>query len=199
MTSPSLENGTERCNEVLQKIGGKWDVVVNIQGDEPFIEGSHVDTVASVVMDSQAVMGTLARPHIDEADVTGVNNVKVVLDVNGYALYFSRAVIPHNKKGTYDPNTKYWRKLGIYSYRASFLPDYIRMPESALQQSEDLEQNKVRDAHLDPRCLMRRSLPWNCFPSPWRSPCVTYESSSRPRLFRPNPNPEPLTALHHDR
>lgn len=149
MTPVDLENGTERCDAVLKILaarGERYDVVVNIQGDEPFIEGAHVDAVAAVVLDSDAVMGTLARPHIDEADVTGVNNVKVVLDVNGYALYFSRAVIPHNKKGAYDPNTKYWRKLGIYSYRASFLPEYIAMPESLLQRSEDLEQNKVIEA-----------------------------------------------------
>ena len=100
-------------------------------------------------------MGTLARAHKGEDDVMSVNNVKTVLDVNGYALYFSRraehakestirclwkagdpspapltaparrarrALIPHNKKGKYDPNTHYWRKLGIYSYRSDFLP-----------------------------------------------------------------------------
>lgn len=149
MTDVNLENGTERCHAVLTQLqskGERYDVVVNIQGDEPFIEGSHVDEVARVVLQSDAVMGTLARPHIDEADVVGVNNVKVVLDVNGFALYFSRAVIPHNKKGTYDPNCKYWRKLGIYSYRADFLPTYITMPESLLQKAEDLEQNKVIEA-----------------------------------------------------
>lgn len=76
-------------------------------------------------------------------DVTGVNNVKTVLDVHGNALYFSRAMIPHNKKAKYDPNTHYWRKLGIYVYRADFLPLFVIMPESLLQKSEDLEQNKV--------------------------------------------------------
>ena len=90
----------------------------------------------AVVADSDAVMGTLARPALDEADVSGVNNVKTVLDVNGNALYFSRAIIPHNKKGKYDPNTHYWRKLGIYSYRADFLPKFIEMPVSLLQRAE---------------------------------------------------------------
>ena len=85
-------------------------------------------------------------PDVDEADVVGVNNVKTVLDKDGYALYFSRAVIPHNKKGKYDPSCKYWRKLGIYSYRASFLPQYVVMPDSLLQAAEDLEQNKVIEA-----------------------------------------------------
>ena len=91
-------------------------------------------------------MGTLCRPAIDRKDVEGVNNVKVVVDRNMNALYFSRAIIPHNKTGTYDPKTKYLRKLGIYSYRADFLPEYVRMPESMLQISEDLEQNKVIEA-----------------------------------------------------
>ena len=72
--------------------------------------------------------------------------MKCVFDVNGNALYFSRAIIPHNKSGTYDPGTKYWRKLGIYSYRADFLPKYMNMPKSSLQKAEDLEQNKVIEA-----------------------------------------------------
>lgn len=69
--------------------------------------------------------------------------VQVVLDVDNNALYFSRALIPHNKKGAYNPEHKYWRKLGIYSYKASFLPKYLQMPTSLLQDTEDLEQNKV--------------------------------------------------------
>ena len=151
MTSPTCANGTERCLEVLkalEKQGESFDVVVNVQGDEPFIEREHIDKVIDVVSGGDAVMGTLARPANpnDEADVSGVNNVKVVLDVHGNALYFSRAIIPHNKKGRYDPATPYWRKLGIYSYRADFLPQYVAMPESLLQRSEDLEQNKVIEA-----------------------------------------------------
>lgn len=148
MTDINCNNGTERCLEVLNKLKAKgehYDIVVNIQGDEPFIEEHHIDVVAEVVM-GDAVMGTLARPHKDEADVTSVNNVKVVLDVNNYALYFSRAMIPYNKKGKYDPDTPYWRKLGIYSYKASFLPKFIQMPASKLQKAEDLEQNKVIEA-----------------------------------------------------
>eukprot|EP00238_Polyblepharides_amylifera_P009839 CAMPEP_0196583580 /NCGR_PEP_ID=MMETSP1081-20130531/43991_1 /TAXON_ID=36882 /ORGANISM="Pyramimonas amylifera, Strain CCMP720" /LENGTH=295 /DNA_ID=CAMNT_0041904515 /DNA_START=55 /DNA_END=942 /DNA_ORIENTATION=+ len=149
MTSEGCNNGTERCLEVLNQLKAKgehYDIVVNIQGDEPFIEAEHIDCVTAVVAESDAVMGTLARPHLDKDDVTGVNNVKTVLDVNGYALYFSRAIIPHNKKGVYDPATPYWRKLGIYSYRADFLPKFITMPESKLQKAEDLEQNKVIEA-----------------------------------------------------
>eukprot|EP00854_Cymbomonas_tetramitiformis_P013984 gene13984-16529_t len=149
MTDPKWENGTERCLEVMNKLkeeGSSYDIVVNIQGDEPFIEASHIDSVVDVVATSDAVMGSLCRPHIDEADVMSVNNVKVVLDVNQFALYFSRALIPYNKKGAYDPDTKYWRKLGIYSYRADFLPKFIEMPASLLQKSEDLEQNKVIEA-----------------------------------------------------
>mmetsp|Transcript_18199 Transcript_18199/g.46624 ORF Transcript_18199/g.46624 Transcript_18199/m.46624 type:complete len:311 (+) Transcript_18199:95-1027(+) len=151
MTDPKCNNGTERCLEVLQAMqaqGEKYDIVVNIQGDEPFIEEIHISTVIETVTSGDAVMGTLARPanENDEADVTGVNNVKTVLDVHGNALYFSRAMIPHNKKAKYDPNTHYWRKLGIYVYRADFLPLFVIMPESLLQKSEDLEQNKVIEA-----------------------------------------------------
>mmetsp|Transcript_35408 Transcript_35408/g.67746 ORF Transcript_35408/g.67746 Transcript_35408/m.67746 type:complete len:293 (-) Transcript_35408:492-1370(-) len=149
MTDPSCENGTERCLEVLNKLkaqGKHFDIVVNIQGDEPFIEAHHIDVVAQVVTNSDAVMGTLARAHVDAADVESVNNVKVVLDVHGNALYFSRAIIPHNKKGKYDPSTPYWRKLGIYSYTSEFLPKFINMPVSKLQKAEDLEQNKVIEA-----------------------------------------------------
>lgn len=83
MTSVSCKNGTERCFEVMRKLedrGEHYDVIVNIQGDEPLIEGGHIDTVADVVSPpSDAVMGTLARPATGEADVTPVNNVKVRL------------------------------------------------------------------------------------------------------------------------
>mmetsp|Transcript_36088 Transcript_36088/g.102161 ORF Transcript_36088/g.102161 Transcript_36088/m.102161 type:complete len:311 (-) Transcript_36088:267-1199(-) len=151
LTDPSCNNGTERCLEVLKKLqaqGEKYDIVVNIQGDEPFIEEIHISTVIDTVATGEAVMGTLARPANpnDEADVCNVNNVKTVLDVHGNALYFSRAMIPHNKKGKYDAGTHYWRKLGIYVYRADFLPLFVIMPESLLQKSEDLEQNKVIEA-----------------------------------------------------
>ena len=176
LTDPKWENGTERCLEVLRALqarGQQFDIVVNIQGDEPFIEAAHIDKVVEVVAESEAVMGTLARPATGADDVTSVNNVKTVLDVNGYALYFSRALIPHNKKGVWQEGTHYWRKLGIYSYRADFLPKFIDMPARApacqfrertrglsltarvrrrvrqaslLQRAEDLEQNKVIEA-----------------------------------------------------
>eukprot|EP00899_Mesostigma_viride_P016392 jgi/Mesvir1/24754/Mv22012-RA.1 len=139
MTSVNCNNGTERCLEVMTTLasqGKQYDIIVNIQGDEPLIEAHHIDVVAGTLLDGDAVMGTLARPHIDEADVMSVNNVKVVLDVNNYALYFSRAMIPHNKKGKYDPNTRYWRKLGIYSYRSDFLPKFTQMGASLLQVSK---------------------------------------------------------------
>ena len=156
MTSESCNNGTERCLEVLQKLGTReFDVVVNIQGDEPFIEPEHIEKVVDCIRtgieerDAGVVMSTLARPANvgDKDDVTNVNNVKVVLDQTNNALYFSRAMIPHNKKGKYDSKCLYWRKLGIYAYRASFLDTYVNvMPASHLQKQEDLEQNKVIEA-----------------------------------------------------
>ena len=100
LTSDKCQNGTERCLEVLNAfklLGRHFDIVVNIQGDEPLIEAEHIEEVVRVVAKSSAVMGTLARPGKGEEDVTPVNNVKTVVDVNGYALYFSRALIPHNK------------------------------------------------------------------------------------------------------
>ncbi|UPR04677.1 3-deoxy-manno-octulosonate cytidylyltransferase [Chloropicon primus] len=156
MTSESCNNGTERCLEVLQHLGEKnYDIVVNVQGDEPFIESEHVEKVVDCIRsgieagDASVVMGTLARPANlnDSEDVTNVNNVKVVLDKTNNALYFSRAMIPYNKRGKYDPKCLYWRKLGIYAYRASFLNTYVNeMPQSLLQKQEDLEQNKVIEA-----------------------------------------------------
>ncbi|QDZ25481.1 3-deoxy-manno-octulosonate cytidylyltransferase [Chloropicon primus] len=187
MTSESCNNGTERCLEVLQHLGEKnYDIVVNVQGDEPFIESEHVEKVVDCIRsgieagDASVVMGTLARPANlnDSEDVTNVNNVKVVLDKTNNALYFSRAMIPYNKRGKYDPKVSfclfvdfshwhvarlclfltlgllsptlkclYWRKLGIYAYRASFLNTYVNeMPQSLLQKQEDLEQNKVIEA-----------------------------------------------------
>ena len=156
MTSESCKNGTERCLEVLQKLGTKkFDIVVNVQGDEPFIESEHIEKAVECIKigietnDPTIVMGTLARPANanDSEDVTNVNNVKVVLDVDYNALYFSRAMIPFNKKSKYDPKCLYWRKLRIYAYRVSFLNTYVNeMPASLLQKQEDLEQNKVIEA-----------------------------------------------------
>ena len=93
-------------------------------------------------------MGTLCRTSIDRKDVEGVNNVKVVVDRNMNALYFSRAIIPHNKTGTYDPKTKVLKEVGdifISSLRI-FCPSTCLITESMLQISEDLEQNKVIEA-----------------------------------------------------
>lgn len=146
MTSPHWPTGTDRLAEVLlnEPKLNKADIVVNIQGDEPCLDPAVIDAVSAILInDPEAVMSTAMTPLKNEADVCNPNIVKCVVDTFGTALYFSRAMIPYNKTGKYDPATSYFRHLGIYAYRPSFLSLYQQLPATPLQLAEDLEQLKV--------------------------------------------------------
>ncbi|KAK6932565.1 Acylneuraminate cytidylyltransferase [Dillenia turbinata] len=140
MTSESCRNGTERCSEALQKLQKKYDIVVNIQGDEPLIEPEIIDGVVKAAPD--AVFST-AVTALKPDDVDDPNRVKCVVDNRGYALYFSRGLIPYNKSGQVNPRFPYLLHLGIQSYDAKFLKTYAELSSTPLQLEEDLEQLKV--------------------------------------------------------
>ncbi|XP_057976072.1 3-deoxy-manno-octulosonate cytidylyltransferase, mitochondrial [Malania oleifera] len=143
MTSESCQNGTERCNEALQKLEKKYDVVVNIQGDEPLIEPEIIDGVVKALQASpDAVFSTAVTPLKPE-DGYDPNRVKCVVDNRGYAIYFSRGLIPYNKSGKVNPQFPYSLHLGIQSYDTKFLKIYPELPPTPLQLEEDLEQLKV--------------------------------------------------------
>ena len=157
-TRADHQSGTERLAEVVEKYNfDPQQIIVNVQGDEPFIPAENIAQVAKNLANQTkniARMSTLAVKITDVEEAFNANAVKVLCDKNGYALYFSRATIPYdrekflNKQITDDSNvTKigdfYLRHIGIYAYRAGFITDYVNWPVSALEQIESLEQLRV--------------------------------------------------------
>ncbi|NRQ41918.1 3-deoxy-manno-octulosonate cytidylyltransferase [Rheinheimera sp. YQF-2] len=147
MTRPEHNSGTERLAEVVAKLGLAGDtVVVNVQGDEPFIPPLIIRQVAQNLASQQkAQMATLAVPLTDAAEIANPNIVKVVSDKDGYALYFSRSVIPFDRDAKFQAElaSHYRRHIGIYAYRAAFIQHYVDWPASTLEQIENLEQLRV--------------------------------------------------------
>ncbi|GMH24955.1 hypothetical protein Nepgr_026798 [Nepenthes gracilis] len=143
MTSESCQNGTERCNEALQKLPKKYDIVVNIQGDEPLIEPEIIDGVVKALQVAPDAVFSTAVTSLKPEDVFDPNRVKCIVDNRGYAIYFSRGVIPYNKSGNVNPKFPYLLHLGIQSYDTNFLRVYPELPPTPLQLEEDLEQLKV--------------------------------------------------------
>ena len=150
-TREDHQSGTERLAEVVETYNFDDDqVIVNVQGDEPFIPIENIAQVASnLANQTQARMATLAMP-IDAVDEAfNPNAVKVVTDKDGYALYFSRSTIPYDRNAFLGKDTVdsigdfYLRHIGIYAYRAGFIKDYVSWPASELEQVESLEQLRV--------------------------------------------------------
>ena len=147
LTRVEHNSGTERLAEVVEQLGLPDDaVVVNVQGDEPFIPPVIINQVATNLANQQlAQMATLAVALDDAADISNPNTVKVVCDQQGYALYFSRSAIPFDRDGQFSSQLAlhYRRHIGIYAYRAGFIRRYVRWPMSVLEQIESLEQLRV--------------------------------------------------------
>ncbi len=144
ITSASHRSGTERCAEVARDLD--CDIIVNIQGDEPLIKPEIVDEAAKLLIeDPIPEMATLASKTDLEEELFDRSVVKVVFDVKGYALYFSRALIPHSKTGALQPGISYHRHIGIYAYRKEFLLRYVNLPRSDLEVAEGLEQLRALD------------------------------------------------------
>jgi|SRR5690606_14792787 len=147
MTKAEHNSGTERLAEVISKLQLSTDtVVVNVQGDEPFIPPIIIRQVAqNLATQQRAQMATLAVPLTSTEEISNPNIVKVVSDKDGYALYFSRSVIPYDRDGKFQAELArhYRRHIGIYAYRAGFIQRYVDWPASALEQIESLEQLRV--------------------------------------------------------
>ncbi|WZY93234.1 hypothetical protein YC2023_065563 [Brassica napus] len=143
ITSESCRNGTERCNEALEKLEKEYDVVVNIQGDEPLIEPEIIDGVVKALQVSPDAVFSTAVTSLKPEDGLDPNRVKCVVDNRGYAIYFSRGLIPFNKSGGVNPEFPYMLHLGIQSFDSKFLNVYSELQPTPLQVEEDLEQLKV--------------------------------------------------------
>ena len=134
MTSTAHRSGTERVHEISKSVAA--DVYLNVQGDEPMTRAEHIAVLLDLMKDPKIQVGTLKTPAAVE-DVNNPNAVKVVTDVNGRALYFSRATIPFDRDGS---TPRYFKHLGFYAYRREALDRFCALPESSLERSERLEQ-----------------------------------------------------------
>jgi len=134
MTSSAHRSGTERVHEVSDSIAA--DVYLNVQGDEPLTRAEHIAALLGLMRDPNVQVGTLKTPAAPE-DINNPNAVKIVTDVAGRALYFSRATIPFDRDGA---NPRYFKHLGFYAYRKPALDRFCALPESSLEHSERLEQ-----------------------------------------------------------
>ncbi|XP_057456709.1 3-deoxy-manno-octulosonate cytidylyltransferase, mitochondrial isoform X1 [Lotus japonicus] len=143
MTAESCRNGAERCNEAVQKLRKKYDIVVNIQGDEPLIEPEIIDGIVQALQAAPDAVFSTAVTSLKPEDANDPNRVKCVVDNRGYAIYFSRGLIPFNKSGKVNQQFPYLLHLGIQSYDAKFLKIYSDLQPTPLQLEEDLEQLKV--------------------------------------------------------
>jgi 3-deoxy-manno-octulosonate cytidylyltransferase (CMP-KDO synthetase) len=139
MTSLKHKSGTDRICELIKKI--KADIAVNIQGDEPFIYYKNIDkAIEPLIKDREINVSTLAIKIKDKNEIFDSNKVKVVFDKNRYALYFSRSAIPFNRD---KERIDYYKHIGLYVYRVSFLKKYENMKQTKLEKSEKLEQLRI--------------------------------------------------------
>lgn len=150
MTSKHHESGTSRIAEVLNQLSiDDNEVIVNVQGDEPFIPAANIQQVANnLMLFSQAKMTTLCEPIIALDDMLNPNVVKVVADKHNFALYFSRAPIPFERDSIAQDEmplnyTHGYRHIGLYGYRAGFIREYLAMTATSLEHIEKLEQLRV--------------------------------------------------------
>lgn len=155
MTDPGHPNGTSRAAELARL--RDVDCVINVQGDEPLLDPEMIDEVSRTLASSpDVVSATLCRPLDDEASLSNPNVVKVVCDRAGFALYFSRSLIPFPREGFRVP---VYEHIGIYGYTRDFLLKYVQLPMTPLAETESLEQLKVLENGYKMKVAVTRC-PW---------------------------------------
>lgn len=146
MTSEDHKSGTDRCWEAYCKQGQTYDVVVNVQGDEPFIQRSQLEALKRCFDDPQTDIATLVKPFAEAdglAALENPNSPKVVLDAQSRAIYFSRSVIPYLRgveREEWLSKQIYYKHIGLYAFRAKVLEAVTSLPQSTLEKAESLEQ-----------------------------------------------------------
>ena len=144
MTSPNHKSGTDRIEEAIEKIGGDYDVIINIQGDEPFIDRSQIEEVCRCFDDADTQIATLGIPFKKDIEVIqNANSPKIVTDNRGFALYFSRSVIPFirgKESEEWPEHYPFLKHIGLYAYRREVLRQVTSLPQSSLEIAESLEQ-----------------------------------------------------------
>ena len=143
MTDPRHQSGTDRCCEALEILEEQYDAVINIQGDEPFIDPRHIDLLVDMISRDDTQLASLVKRIDDEEELFGSNKVKVVMDKAGNALYFSRNPIPYMRNVAREKWLQkgcFFQHLGIYAYKAEILRQIATMQPTALELAESLEQ-----------------------------------------------------------
>lgn len=137
MTSTNHKSGTDRCCEVVDKVGSGFEAVINIQGDEPYINPLQINQIAELISDKDTPIASLCKPVHDAEELASPNAVKVVFDKNGKALYFSRFAIPYLRNKV---ERTFYKHIGIYAYKTLTLREISALPQSGLELAESLEQ-----------------------------------------------------------
>ncbi|MGB0885251.1 MAG: 3-deoxy-manno-octulosonate cytidylyltransferase [Chitinophagales bacterium] len=143
MTSSKHKNGTERCAEVLSKTNEKFDVIINIQGDEPFFEPRILEQLSQCFINEKTEIATLIKRIESITDLDNQTVVKAVITEENQALYFSRFPIPYHRNTSLENRLKthkYYKHIGIYAYRPEILQKIVLLKESKLEKAESLEQ-----------------------------------------------------------
>ena len=143
MTRTDHKSGTDRIEEAAEKIGSDADVIINVQGDEPFIQPSQIKTLMHFFDAPETQIGTLGKPFESIEAIENPNSPKIVTDNRGFALYFSRSVIPYirgKERDSWFGEYPFLKHLGVYAYRREVLEEVTKLPMSSLEKAESLEQ-----------------------------------------------------------
>ena len=143
MTRKDHQSGTDRIQEAVEKTGTQADVIINVQGDEPFIQPSQIQTLMQLFDDLSTQIGTLGKPFESMEAVDNPNSPKIVTDNRGFALYFSRSIIPYirgKERKDWFGEHPFLKHLGVYAYRREVLAEVTKLPQSPLEKAESLEQ-----------------------------------------------------------
>ena len=143
MTRADHQSGTDRIQEAVEKTSTQTDVIINVQGDEPFIQPSQIQTLMQLFDDPSTQIGTLGKPFESIEAVENPNSPKIVTDNRSFALYFSRSIIPFirgKERNDWFGEYPFLKHLGVYAYRREVLAEVTKLPQSSLEKTESLEQ-----------------------------------------------------------
>ncbi|MCK9330041.1 MAG: 3-deoxy-manno-octulosonate cytidylyltransferase [Candidatus Cloacimonetes bacterium] len=156
MTSINHNSGTDRVYECLNNLkkdtNFKTDLIINVQGDEPFISKKELQPLISVFKDNNVVVASLMYQIEDRDEISNPNNVKVVINSDNDAIYFSRSVIPFNRDST--DKVKYYKHIGVYAYRPEALKTFINLNQSILENIEKLEQLRFIENNIPIKMIL---------------------------------------------
>lgn len=156
MTPETLPSGTDRIHYAWKEIGSPEGIIINVQGDEPLVRGTMLDRMINELLQSSAQVATFIKKINNYNELTNPNNVKVVIDSNNYALYFSRSTIPYLRDQIitcWHKNFVYWKHIGIYGFKSDTLDAFVNLPQSSLETAERLEQLRLLENSYRIKCI----------------------------------------------